>query len=101
VKQIRRVLNPANFYLIDVDLILCNLTNPTPINPLTITINRSKTRKLPHLPAGGHSQMRELDEVFFKNFCEYFRCFLISFYALLLLFPSCILLYTFRNSEKI
>ena len=68
MKQIRRVLNPANFYLIDVDvdLILCNLTNPMPINPLTITINRSKTRKLPHLPAGGHSQMRELDEVFLR-----------------------------------
>ena len=64
MKQIRRVLNPVNFYLIDVDLILCNLTNPMPINPLTITINRSKTRKLPHLPAGGHSQMRELEEVF-------------------------------------
>ena len=69
MKQIRRVLNPVNFYLIDVDLILCNLTNPMPINPLTI--NRSKTRKLSYLPAGGHSQMRELDEVFFKTFYEY------------------------------
>ena len=37
-----------------------------PINPLTITINRSKTRKLPYLPAGGHSQMRELEEVFLR-----------------------------------